>query len=127
MSSNSKRSILAAWDQVLAAAQANREDLAIVEEPRVQLEASVEDLRILRSQRARLWSETMGKTQEIQSLIDRGNNLVSRIRAGAKSRYGIHSEKLTEFGMTPVRRQRSRDHPEAGCEETGAPWNPTAP
>ena len=127
MSNNGKRSLFDTWDQVLGAAWANREDLAIVEEPRAQLEASAQDLRALQAERVRLSAEMRRKTEEIQSLIERGNELVGRIRAGAKSRYGIHSEKLTEFGMTPVQRQRSRDHPGEDCRETGAPRNPTAP
>jgi hypothetical protein len=128
MSKNAKRDILAAWDQVLAAAQANREDLAIVEEPRVQLEASVGDLRSLLSERARLSSEMLRKTRQMWDLIDRGNALVFRIRAGAQSRYGIHSDKLAEFGVSPVRRRKPpRDRPPMGCRKAGAPRNPTAP
>jgi hypothetical protein len=125
MPRNSKRDILSTWDQVLAAAQANREDLAIVEEPRVQLEASVEDLRTLLSERARLSSEMLRKTREMWDLIDRGNALVFRIRAGAQSRYGIHSDKLAELGIST--RKPLRDRPAAGRRQTGAPRNPTAP
>ncbi|MFL6232046.1 MAG: hypothetical protein ACJ76N_02845 [Thermoanaerobaculia bacterium] len=128
MSNNSQRNILATWDKVLAATQANQEDLAIVEEPRVQLEASVKDLRTLLAERARLSSEMLRKTREMWDLIDRGNALVIRIRAGAKSRYGIHSEKLEEFGIAPVyRRKPPRDRPAAACRKAGAPRNPTAP
>ena len=125
MSNNSKQSILSTWDQVLAAAQANEEDLAIVEEPRARLEESVELLRILLSQKVRLRSEAQLTTQKIRSLIDSGNDLVRRIRAGARSRYGIHSDKLRAFGVAP--RGKSRDRPGAGCDEAGAPRNPIAP
>jgi hypothetical protein len=127
MSNNSKQSVLSTWDQVLAAAQANEEDLAIVAEPRARLAESVELLRILLCQRARLQSEALARTQQIRSLIDSGNDLVFRIRAGARSRYGIRSDKLRAFGMAPVRRGTSRDHPDASCDETGAPRNPIAP
>lgn len=127
MSNNSKQSILSTWDRVLAAAKANREDLAIVEEPRARLEASARDLRSLLDERLRLKAEMLRKTQEMRSLIGEGNDLVIRVRAGAKSSYGIHSEKLKEFGMHPVRRRKPRSRPPAGCRETGAPRNPTAP
>jgi hypothetical protein len=127
MSNNSQRNILATWDKVLAAAQANQEDLAIVEEPRVQLEAGVQDLRTLLAERAKLSSEMQRKTREMWDLIDRGNALVIRIRAGAKGCYGHRSEKLEEFGISSAyRRKRPREHP-AGCRQTGAPRNPTAP
>jgi hypothetical protein len=127
MSNHSQRNILATWDKVLAAAQANQEDLAIVEGPRVQLEAGVRDLRTLLAERAKLSSEMQRKTSEMWDLIDRGNALVIRIRAGAKGRYGHRSEKLEEFGISlRYRRKRSRDHP-ADCRQTGAPRNPTAP
>jgi hypothetical protein len=126
MSKSAQRDILALWDKVVTAAQANREDLAIIEEPRVQLEASVEDLRKLLAERARLSSEMLRKTREMWDLIDRGNALTIRIRAGAKSRYGPYSEKLEEFGIPVYRRKPPRDHP-AGRRQTGAPRNPTAP
>jgi hypothetical protein len=129
MSNNSQRNILATWDKVLAAAQANQEDLAIVEEPRVQLEASMQDLRALLTERARLSAEMLRKTGEMWDLVERGNALVFRIRAGAQSRYGIHSDKLAEFGLAPVRRRGRprRDGPTVACRQTGAPRNPTAP
>lgn len=126
MPRNSRQAVLATWDQVLAAAQANQEDLAIVEEPRVQLEAGARDLRALLAERAKLSSEMVRKTREMWDLIERGNALAIRIRAGAKGRYGPYSEKLEEFGITIYRRKRPRDHP-AGCRQTGAPRNPTAP
>ncbi|PYQ56671.1 MAG: hypothetical protein DMF53_24800 [Acidobacteria bacterium] len=66
MSNNSKQSILSTWDQVLAAAQANEEDLAIVAEPRARLAESVERLRILLCQKARLRSEAQLTTQQIR-------------------------------------------------------------
>jgi len=127
MSNNSKQIVLSTWDQVLAAAQANEEDLAIVAEPRARLAESVERLRILLCQKARLRSEAQLTTQQIRSLIASGNDLVFRIRAGARSRYGIRSDKLREFGMAPIRRRKSRDRPGAGCDEAGAPRNPIAP
>jgi len=127
MPKDSNQVILATWDQVLAAAQANREDLTIVEEPRVQLEASAQDLRALLAERAKLSSEMLRKTREMWALIDRGNALAIRIRAGAKGRYGPYSEKLEEFGITIYRRKPPRDPPAVGCRQTGAPRNPTAP
>ena len=125
MSKKSKQTVLSTWDQVLAAAQANEEDLEIVAEPRARLAESVELLRILLCQRARLRSEALAMTQQIRSLIDSGNDLVIRIRDGAKSSYGTRSDKLREFGVAP--RGKSRDRPGAGCDKAGAPRNPIAP
>ncbi len=107
MSKSSQEETLSDWEQLLAAVGANQEDLPHAGTVRSQLAASVEELRLLQSDRDRLWTETQRMTQEIQQALARGRDLATRIRAYARSTYGIHSDKLLEFGARPIRRRRA--------------------
>jgi hypothetical protein len=107
--------LTADWDQLLAAAEANRADLPEVEAFRVQLEANLEDVRAAHARRAGLEAEKLQATQAIHASLASGKSLAGRIREWVRCRYGIHSEKLVEFGITPIRRRRlARGKPEKG-------------
>jgi len=128
MSDNSLAGILSDWDGLLAAVEANREDLPHVEPCRVQLEASLMDLRALHARRATLQAELRRSTRDLRDLVAGGRDLAARVRYGVRSRYGFRSDKLTEFGIRPSRKGRSpRGRPAPGSEEQGTPRNPTAP
>lgn len=107
MSKSSQEETLSDWDQLLAAVSANQEDLPHVGTVRSQLAASMEDLRVLQSNRDRLRTETQRMTQEIQQALAKGRDLATRVRAYARSTYGIHSDKLLEFGARPIQRRRA--------------------
>jgi hypothetical protein len=116
------------WDRLLAAVEANREDLPQVEALHVELEASLTDLRILHARRATLQREMLVRTQELKILAAQGRDLAVRIRYVIRARYGFRSDKLLEFGIKPIpeRRPRHRRSPPDRLE-TEAPRNPTAP
>jgi hypothetical protein len=128
MSETSWAGLMSAWGRLLAAVDANREDLLQVEAFRVQLEASLTDLRILHARRATLQREMLVRTQELKVLTAQGRDLAVRIRDGVRSRYGFRSDKLLEFGMQPIPERRPRRrHSPPDPVETKAPRNPTAP
>jgi hypothetical protein len=120
--------LMSTWGRLLAAVEANREDLPQVEGFRGELEASLTDLRILHARRATLQREMLVRTQELKVLAAQGRDLAVRIRDGVRARYGFRSDKLLEFGMQPIPERRSRRrHPPPDPVETKAPRNPTAP
>jgi hypothetical protein len=119
--------ITADWEQLLAAAEANRDDIPQAEAFRVQLEASLEDFRALHAQRAALEANRLRSTQELKIALDRGVVLAGRIRAWVRGQYGIHDDKLVEFGMKPWRKRKPRGRPAAGGGEERAPRKPTEP
>jgi hypothetical protein len=56
-------------------------------------------------------------TRQLEKKMAEGRAHVLRLRAGVTSLYGNRSEKLTEFGMRPLRRRsraRGVEAPEAG-------------
>lgn len=128
MSKSSQEGMLSDWEQLLGAVGANREDLPHVEAVRARLAAHVEELRLLHSDRDRLWTETQRMTEEILQGLTDGRDLAIRLRAYVRSTYGIHSDKLLEFGIKPLRRaKRLKDRSPEGCWGTGDSRNPAGP
>ena len=97
--------VLTAWDRLVAAAIALK-DIPCVEDCRVQLARELASIRALRARRADLRAEMLQSTRELERLVAQGAGLASRIRAGAKFRYGDRSEKLRKFGIKPIPRRR---------------------
>src|SRR5947208_1538053 len=99
---SSQEGILSDWAQVLAAVEVHQDDLPHIEDLRVRLAAGLEDLRTLRADRDLLRMEVQRMTQEVQQALEQGRDLASRIRAGVRTIFGIHSDKLSEFGSKPI-------------------------
>lgn len=94
------------WEQLLAAVTANQEELPQVEAFRVQLEAHLTDLRALQAQRAALQVKALQATQNLRDALAWGLDLVTRIRDGVRGHYGFRNDKLTEFGIRPIRKRK---------------------
>lgn len=128
MHESSQVAILAAWDQVLAAMTAHQADLASYEAYGVELAAVADSLRTLQYRRARLRDELQQTTAEVHAVLAQGNDLLARLRAGVRSRYGIHDDRLLEFGVKPrTSRKRWKARTCPTRRETGPPRNPATP
>jgi hypothetical protein len=128
MHESSQKSMLAAWDEVLAAVAAHQADLANYEAYSAELAAVADTLRSLQARRTRLRDELQQATAEVHAILALGNDLLSRLRAGVKSRYGIHDDRLLEFGIKPrTGRNRSRCRIYTARRETGPARNPAVP
>jgi hypothetical protein len=109
MSKNSQEGTLSDWDQVLASMTAHQADLAGFEAYGVELAAAADTLRALRDRRARLRDALQQTTAEVHAVLVQGSDLLARLRAGVRSRYGIHDDRLLEFGVKPrTGRNRSK-------------------
>jgi hypothetical protein len=128
MQESSQKAMLSAWDQVLAAMTAHQEDLAGFEAYGVELASAADTLRTLQDRRARLRDELQQATAEVYAILAHGNDLLARLRAGVRSRYGIHDDRLREFGIKPITgRKRSKARTYTLRRETGPPRNPAVP
>jgi hypothetical protein len=105
--SSQEEGILSDWAKILTAVDAHREDLAHLEDLRTGLVEGVEALRNLWSDRDLLRTELQRTTDEIQEALGQGRDLVSRIRAGVRSTFGAHSDKLSAFGIKPTQSSKS--------------------
>jgi len=125
---DSQEAMLGAWDQVLAAMATHHADLASYEAFGVELAAAADTLRNLQDRRARLRDEVQQMTAEVHAVLAQGNDLLARLRAGVRSRYGIHDNRLLEFGIKPrTGRKRSKARTYTVRRETGPPRNPAVP
>jgi hypothetical protein len=124
-SQNSLASILAHWDNLLAGAEANRDDLPALEHYRAQLEAALKDAREVHARRLSHESETRQMTQHLHARIRLGRDLAAQLESGVRLLYGRRSPKLAEFGMKALLpRPRKKDIP--GCMMKGCPLEASA-
>jgi hypothetical protein len=93
--------MLSDWAQALEALAVHQPDLASFEAYGVELALVADTVRTLQDRRNRLRGELQEMTAEVQALLAQGNDLLFRLRAGARSRYGIHDDRLREFGIKP--------------------------
>ena len=69
-------------------------------------------------------------TQEMQQLINEGDQVVRVVREAVKDHYGKRNEKLTEFGVQPLRaiaEKRRRNRKKKQDAILAEPAVPTAP
>lgn len=118
-------SLLAHWDNLLAGAEANRDDLPALEQCRAQLEAALRDSREIHTRRESQWAEAKRSTAELRALLRLGRDLAAQLEAGVKLLYGRRNPKLAELGMRPLPSKRK---PKAaqGCGVEGCPLEATA-
>lgn len=108
------------WEKMIQAISVNAGDLPQLEANIGPLRAKVEEVRGLYAQHAALAAARHETTQELQRLIEEGDELLRFLRAGAKAHYGKRSSKLIEFGVQPLR-ARARKKPAPPATETTAP------
>lgn len=127
MSTSSYACALADWEELLAALEANQDDLSLVDPYSAHLRAELSNLRTALARQSALRAEMLQATQDVHCYVALGKDLTRRIRDWLRSQYGHRSEKLTEFGIKPIRRRhppRVRPVSETAGHET--PRNPTS-
>lgn len=122
MARTSLADVIKQWKQLLATVAANKADLPALEEYRVQLETEVTGAEEESVRQATLQAEVQQSTRNLEGFRKRGQEAAVRIRSGIRSKYGLRSEKLTEFGMRPQRRRKaSKEKPPPVVEGKPAP------
>ena len=107
MSKESVAMTLARWEQLLAAWEANSEDLGLIEEYRAELQELVQRVRELTSEQDALNARKQQVTRALDTAKERGRDLALHVRMGIHARYGRQSPKLVEFGLQPRKRKGS--------------------
>jgi hypothetical protein len=117
MSKRALAEIIAAWQQLLAGADANRDDLPALEDVRSQLAVELAATQATHARKLALNTEAHQATLDLRTAVDKGWELAERFRSGVRLLYGKNSSKLAEFGMKLPRRPRSKP----GCKTKGCP------
>ncbi|HEY3567091.1 MAG TPA: hypothetical protein VGP73_04085 [Thermoanaerobaculia bacterium] len=91
------------WERLLASMEANPEDFKTLEDYRAKLKSMLDTARQASAQQAAMDAAKQEATKSLQALLTEGRKLATFLRGGVKQRYGDRSEKLVEFGLTPLR------------------------
>ena len=95
--------LMGAGDHLLVTVQANSADLAHLEETRLQLATSIDVARAVSVRHDTAKALVQQATRDLEKSMADTQELVTRLRNGVRTQYGLRSEKLTEFGMQPRR------------------------
>jgi hypothetical protein len=87
------------------ALEANREELAHLEVPRVKIDGVLGDVKDLTVQQASLTAAKQEVSKRLAERMRDGETLMAFVDAGVRQHYGNRSEKLAEFGLQPFRPQ----------------------
>lgn len=119
---------VASWEQTLGAFIANASDFERFDPERVRLEQITNRFKVLINQRAAYAASKQETTREMQDLFQEAETLVDHMCTTVRNFYGVSSEKLVEFGMTPTssRSRRTKRPAEPEAPEAPAMSEPSA-
>lgn len=87
----------------LNAVAANQADLAFLTDQTVELTTVLEGAEGAKNRQDQFKGMVQQATRDLEAFLTRGQELLTRVRNGIRTRYGLKSEKLAEFGMQPRR------------------------
>lgn len=90
-------------DHLLVTIQANSTDLAHLEDTRSQLAGALDVAKAASVRQDTVKSLFQQATRDLDKAMADAQELITRLRNGIRTKYGLRSEKLTEFGMQPRR------------------------
>jgi hypothetical protein len=95
------------WEQLLAALDTNAGELPDVSAHRQPLELVLVNAKAISARQDAHRAGLGQATRELEAVMTDGRDSANRLRNFLRSHYGSRSDKLTEFGVKPVRK-RSR-------------------
>ena len=102
-------------DHLLVTVQVNNAELAHLQEARSQLSANMDVARAASVRQDTAKALVQQATRDLEKSMVDTRELITRLRNGIRTQYGLRSEKLTEFGMqprrAPVRKAKTKPAP----------------
>lgn len=116
------------WESLLAACQANLQELPELEPFQALLAASLTEVRDIKALQEDLAGKRQGTTQRLAQAVENGEEAARRLRGYVKARMGTKTEFLVQFGISPIRaRSRARKTPGAPATPPPEPAPVTPP
>ena len=112
MASNTFSKTVTDWELLATTVAANAEDLAHLEQTRLELSVMLQRAMELGVQQDRQQAESQQTSRALEETLRKGDALAARLRAGVRAKYGYKSEKLTEFQIRPIGRRSRVQEPE---------------
>ncbi|HEX7182747.1 MAG TPA: hypothetical protein VF756_12970 [Thermoanaerobaculia bacterium] len=119
--------LMAEIRHTLNAVKANEADLAFLADPTVALTAALEGAEDARKRQDQFKAQVQQATRDLEGFLKQGQELLTRIRNGIRTRYGLRSEKLAEYGMQPRRPPQRRPPEEKRKKKEEKPPEPAPP
>jgi uncharacterized coiled-coil DUF342 family protein len=91
------------WEKIDAAITSNDPEVEHLVFRLPALRDKSQRMRSLYAEHAALAASRQAITQEMQTLIEEGDQIFRMLREGLKDHYGKRNEKLVEFGVEPRR------------------------
>ncbi len=122
--------VLGRWERLNQMMETNKEDLPILEPGRQEFAKVLAAAKEVAQRQAVHIAGKQDASKQLKDLITEGERMATMLTQGLKTRYGIRSEKLAEFGMQPFRGRPRKAKPEPETPKPGdptpAPSDPTA-
>jgi hypothetical protein len=116
------------WDGLLGAAEKRAAMLPGVDDHKAALAALLAKAREMKLKQEGFSGDKKETTEQLKSLVKEGRDAASMLRAFVKSRLGLRTEVLKEFGITPTRsHKRAAKTPEVPPAPATTPPPTTAP
>jgi predicted RNA-binding Zn ribbon-like protein len=106
--------VMTTGEQLLVSIEANKTDLAHLEEQRSELSKAIEGAKAASVQQDAFRAQFQQSTRDMEKFMSDVRELTTRLRNGVRTKYGLRSEKLAEFGMQPRRapaKSRAKEKP----------------
>jgi hypothetical protein len=110
------------WDGLLGAAEKRAALLPGAEDLKTTLTALLARARELKLKQEGFSGDKQETTEQLKKVIKDGRDAASMLRAFVKSRIGLRTEVLKEFGISPTTSRKRAAKPP---EEVPPPANPT--
>lgn len=126
------------WESAIGATDKNPELLPGAEPFKSDLQASLANARDLKIQQEDLAGKRKAITQQLAAVKKEGANKARKLRAFVVSQLGADSEHLTQWGIKPIGKKRTKaqkakpaqpaqEPPPVPEEKEGAPQKPATP
>ena len=106
------------WDRTTTQIADRNAELAHLVTHSAQLEGFSQQYKVKSAEYLTVCARKLELSQEMQDLFQQGETLVDYLRTGVRQHYGLNSEVLIAFGMTPTSR---RARPTKPVEQVAAP------
>jgi hypothetical protein len=105
------------WEDLSTSLLPSATEAPQIEIQRAALQKMLEQARDLTTQQATFQAQKQDVSSQLGTLMKEGKRLASVLKATVKQHYGIHNEKLIQFGIQPFRGRKAKATPSDGSPE----------
>ncbi|MEO6193187.1 MAG: hypothetical protein ABIS20_09275 [Thermoanaerobaculia bacterium] len=114
--------VLSVWEKLLTNVKTNAAEIPNLEIYAAPLEVALTEAREITARLEIRKGIKQQESKERRVMMKKGVAAAARVRAALQAHYGLDNERLTDYGMRPLRpRKRSKKDPEPSPEPQGPP------